>query len=178
MDRDDLEHLIRASADVTKEYDFVILGSQAILGEVPNPAPELTMSMEADMYPRNAPEKADAIDGVIGEGSDFHDLHGYYASGVGPETAKFLPSGWEGRLCKIQNSNTDLKVGWCLSCVDLFLSKAALNRPKDRDFCIAMLRHGYVTASDAIRLVPAIANLDPDSQKTLVARIRRWDREK
>jgi len=51
MERKDFEHLIRAAADATKEYEFVIIGSQSILGSIPYPPPELKMSMEADMYP-------------------------------------------------------------------------------------------------------------------------------
>lgn len=31
--------------------------------------------MQADMYPLNAPEKADLLDGNIGEGSWFHTTH-------------------------------------------------------------------------------------------------------
>lgn len=37
MTRDELEHIIRASADVTDQYEFVIVGSQSILGSVANP---------------------------------------------------------------------------------------------------------------------------------------------
>jgi hypothetical protein len=47
MTREELEHLIRAAAEVTDEYEFVIVGSQSILGPIPNPPAELTMSMEA-----------------------------------------------------------------------------------------------------------------------------------
>ena len=72
MERENLEHLIRAAAEVTYEYEFIIIGSQSILGSLPNPPVEFKLSMEADMYPRNAPEKADLIDGAIGEGSPFH----------------------------------------------------------------------------------------------------------
>jgi len=39
MTREDLEHIIRASADVTNQYEFVIVGSQSILGPLPNPHP-------------------------------------------------------------------------------------------------------------------------------------------
>lgn len=52
------------------------------------------MSAEADIYPLNATHKADAIDAAIGEGSRFHETYGYYAQGVGPETA-CLPAGWD-----------------------------------------------------------------------------------
>jgi len=81
VNRAQLEHLIRAAAEVTNEYEFVVVGSQSILGAIPNPPPELTMSMEADMYPMRAEEKADRIDGALGEGSPFHDTYGYYAQG-------------------------------------------------------------------------------------------------
>jgi hypothetical protein len=36
MTREELEHIIRASADVTGQYEFIIVGSQSILGQVPN----------------------------------------------------------------------------------------------------------------------------------------------
>jgi hypothetical protein len=76
MNREDLEHIIRASADVTQQYEFIILGSQSLLGPVPHPAEIFKVSAEADIYPLNAPEMADHIDGAIGEGSRFHELHG------------------------------------------------------------------------------------------------------
>ena len=66
MTREELEHIIRASGDVTDQYEFVIVGSQSILGSVPNPEAVFTMSMEADIYPLQVPELADRIDGAIG----------------------------------------------------------------------------------------------------------------
>jgi hypothetical protein len=87
MTRDELEHIIRASGEITDQYEFVIVGSQSLLGAVPQPEAVFRVSMEADIYPLNAPELADRIDGTIGEGSPFHDTYGYYAQGVGPATA-------------------------------------------------------------------------------------------
>ena len=69
MQRQDLEHLIRAAAAITNDYEVVVIGSQSILGAVPHPPESLTASMEADIYPANMPELADLIDGSIGEGS-------------------------------------------------------------------------------------------------------------
>ena len=87
MKKIDLEHIIRACGDITHQNEFILIGSQSILGSVANPHRDLLVSMEADIYPLQAPDLADRIDGVIGEGSRFHDLFGYYAQGVGPETA-------------------------------------------------------------------------------------------
>ena len=35
MNRHELEHLIRASGAITEEYEFVVIGSQSILGKFP-----------------------------------------------------------------------------------------------------------------------------------------------
>lgn len=51
MTREELEHIIRASGDITDQYEFVIVGSQSILGAVPRPEEVFTVSMEADIYP-------------------------------------------------------------------------------------------------------------------------------
>lgn len=133
MTREELEHIIRASGEVTDQYEFMIVGSQSILGPVPNPPAVFTMSAEADIYPLHAPELAEKIEGALGEGSQFHETFGYYAQGVGPETA-ILPSGWMTRVHRVQNPATNGRVGYCLDVVDLFMSKATAARDKDREF--------------------------------------------
>lgn len=174
MNREALEHLIRAAAEVTNEYEFVVIGSQSILGPIPNPPPELTMSMEADIYPMNAEEKADYIDGALGEGSRFHETYGYYAQGVDSGTA-CLPEGWKDRLQRIQSRATNGRVGYCLSVIDLFMAKTAANREKDREFNMALLRHGYVSLEAAIDMV-AFMPVDDMGKRAMRARIRRWVR--
>lgn len=81
------------------------------------------MSMEADIYPMNAEEKADLIDGALGEGSRFHDMYGYYAQGVGSNTA-CLPEGWKDRLQRVQSRATNDRVGPCLGVIDLCDARA------------------------------------------------------
>jgi hypothetical protein len=65
----------------------VIIGSQTIHGEIADPPDELLQSMEVDMYPLADPDRADEIDGVLGDGSRFESTNGYFAHGVGPTTA-------------------------------------------------------------------------------------------
>lgn len=172
MTREELEHIIRASADVTDQYEFVIVGSQSILGPVPHPEDVFTMSAEADIYPLHAPELAEKIEGALGEGSRFHDTYGYYAQGVGPETA-VLPAGWMERVHRVQGQGTNGRVGYCLDVADLFMSKAAAGREKDREFCMALLAHGHVTVEQVLALV-ADMPLDGTLRKKLSASIRRW----
>lgn len=174
MRREELEHLIRAAAEVTGEYEFVVIGSQSILGPIPNPPAELTMSMEADIYPMNAEEKADKIDGALGEGSHFHDTFGYYAQGVDSTTA-CLPRGWKDRLQRVQSPATNGRIGYCLDVLDLFMAKTVANREKDREFNIALMRHGYVSPQTAIGMV-ALMPVDDSAKKAMRARIRRWVR--
>ena len=40
------------SKGVTGETEFIVIGSQAILGPFPDAPPVLRLSMEADLYPR------------------------------------------------------------------------------------------------------------------------------
>jgi hypothetical protein len=42
--REELEHLFRACGEITGHYEFSIVGSQSILGSIPNPKGNLTLS--------------------------------------------------------------------------------------------------------------------------------------
>jgi hypothetical protein len=140
MRRSELEHVIRASGDIANDAEIIIIGSQAILGQFPDAPVQLLASMEADVYPRNKPELADKVDGAIGEGSPFHEEFGYYAQGVGPETA-LLPAGWQDRLVGIRNENTKGITGLCLEVHDLAISKLVAGRPKDLEFVQELVRN-------------------------------------
>ena len=94
MKRSDLEHILRPSKGVTGEAEFIVIGSQAILGPFPDAPRVLRESMEADLYPRHRPELAAAIEGSLGRYSHFDQTFGYFADGVAPDTAT-LPKGWE-----------------------------------------------------------------------------------
>ena len=144
MTRRELEHIIGAAARIAEDDDIVVIGSQAILGQFPDAPPELSVSVEADVYPMNRPEHADLIDGSIGELSPFHDTFGYYAKGVGAETAT-LPDGWKERLVPVRSERTGGATGWCLEVHDLVIAKLFAGRDKDRRFVEAAARHGLVT---------------------------------
>ncbi len=168
MNRRQLEHVIRASGSISGCRDLVIIGSQALLGACPDAPPEMMTSMEADLYPLADPSKADLIDGCIGELSPFHESFGYYAHGVGPETA-ILPSGWKERLIRVANENTGGTTGLCLAPVDLAIGKLLAGRSKDMDFVRQMLRMGVVTA-DMIRVT--LGELPPDHADTASLRLQ------
>ena len=155
MNRQQLEHIIRASGAVAGEPDLVVVGSQAILGTHPEASGELVRSMEADVFPLRAPAKADLIDGSIGELSPFHEQFGYYAHGVSPETA-VLPSGWSQRLVPVRNDNTGGITGWCLAPLDLTLSKLVAGRDKDVEFVKALVGRGWIAHRDVEQALPGL----------------------
>jgi hypothetical protein len=140
MNRAQLEHVIRASAAIAGDAEIVVIGSQAILGRYPDAPAELLVSADVDVYPRNHPERADLIEGSIGELSPFHETYGYYAQAVGERTA-VLPDGWKSRLVPVP---TPAGTGLCLEPHDLVISKYVAGREKDRDYVRAALRHRLV----------------------------------
>ena len=72
----DLDHVVAAAAQIVRETEFVIIGSQAILGSFPDAPDTLLRSQEADIYPRNAPEKAIDIEAPLATDLTFRRLTG------------------------------------------------------------------------------------------------------
>jgi hypothetical protein len=155
MTRLALEHIVRAAGSIADSDKIVVIGSQAILGSCPLAPEELLVSQEADVFPLESPEKADLIDGSIGEMSPFHEQFGYYAHGVGPETA-ILPSGWKSRLVKIHSENTRGVFGLCLHPADLAISKLAAGRVKDIEFVRIMIKNKIVSVADMDPLIETL----------------------
>lgn len=147
MNRADFEHVVAAAANVVGVDAFVVVGSQAILGPFPEAPPSLLRSVELDIYPATEPQRAIEIDGSLGDGSAFHEAFGYYAHGVGPETAK-APAGWEQRLIPVEippRPRSDRHpVAHCLEPHDLVLAKCAAGRDRDWQFADDALAAGVV----------------------------------
>ena len=140
MTREQLEHAIRAACEVTGDSEIWIFGSQAILGQFPNAPEELRTSIEVDVQPKNRFDKLDAIDGVLGELSLFHQTHGFYVHGLPIEEAAILPEGWRHRATPVFDEvSTNGKTGWCIETHDLAASKLVAYRHKDRDFVRLLL---------------------------------------
>ena len=171
MNRPQLEHIIRAAAGITGAEQFVIIGSQAVLGQFPHPPAELLVSIEADLFSLRSPDDADLIDGSIGEGSPFHQTFGYYAHGVAEETA-VLPAGWKERLVPVHNEKTGGGTGLCLEIHDLAVSKLVAGREKDLDFVAALLRH-RLAGAEVIRERLSATAVTPERRDLCLARLHR-----
>jgi hypothetical protein len=125
------------------DNEFIVFGSQAILGSFPDAPEKLLTYFEVDIYPKNRPEGWSLIDGNIGERSMFHETFGYYAHGVCPKVAT-LPNGWTERWVPCKNENTRGITGWCVEVHDLAISKLAAGREKDLDYVRTLIRHKLV----------------------------------
>ena len=154
MTREQLEHVIRAAASITKELSFVVIGSQAVLLPYPDAHPDLLVSRELDLYPAMAPEKSDLIEGAIGALSRFDETFGYYADGVGPDTA-VMPADWMNRASLHCIGDATVV---CPDMHDLAVSKCAAGREKDARFVRVMLIQGMI---DSSTLEQRIKQLDP-----------------
>jgi hypothetical protein len=168
MTREQVEHILRAAGAITGREQWVIVGSQAILGAVPDAPSEITVSEELDLYSPGDEHASDLIDGSIGERSPFHETFGYYAHGVGAETAT-LPPSWRDRAVTIQSDATGGVIGICPHPSDLAISKLAAWREKDREFVAVLLRHGITTPSE---IEQRLAELDVVTAARIRPRLR------
>lgn len=174
MKREEFEHAIRAAGAVLDVREVLVIGSQAlhasVAGELP---PEASRSVEVDVAAMGGDadgRKADLIDGSIGEASMFHATFGYYAQGV-VETTAVLPTGWRERLVPFEEPGTSGVTAWCLEPHDLWIAKAVAGRPKDLEFCRALLERALVTGDrlrDRLALVP---DLDARVRAAVASRI-------
>ncbi|MGH2954018.1 MAG: DUF6036 family nucleotidyltransferase [Solirubrobacterales bacterium] len=173
MRRADLEHVIGAAANVLGEDAFVVIGSQAILGPCPDAPATLLRSMEVDLFPMESPERAAEIDAALGDGSPFHEAFGYYAHGVGPETAK-APTGWQDRLIEIdipaRVGSEQAPKAYCLEPHDLVLAKCAADRDRDWEFAQEAIKGGVVEAETLSARVDALP-LGDDRRISIRARL-------
>jgi hypothetical protein len=169
MNRQQLEHVIRAAGAIAEVDELIIIGSQAILASQTEIPEKLLVSREVDLYPAKEPEKAILIDGCIGEGSLFDEQFKYYAHGVGPETAT-LPEGWRHRLVPIQNEYTRNVRALCLHPVDIAASKLVAGRDKDLAYVKTMMDFGVANAQE---VADAVAELPDEKRELAKSRLSR-----
>jgi len=170
MRRDQLEHIVRASAEITGESEVLVFGSQAILcsyDDADLPV-EAIGSIEADVtfFADDTREKADAVTGAIGELSLFHETYGVYADGVEIGTAT-LPPDWRQRAVLFDTPMTKPGRAVCLEPHDLAASKLVAFRDKDLRFVRALIAEGMLDVGLLARRVEALP-IDDDVRSRLL----------
>jgi hypothetical protein len=170
MNRQQLAHILRAACEVTGDPDVVVVGSQSILGtyDEDDLPPAATMSMEADLaWQRDSGdrERAETVNGAIGELSGFHETNGYFPEGVSLGTV-ILPEGWQDRLHGWGLASSAPAKALFLDKHDLVISKLAAFRDKDRAFAAALIETSLV----APRVLRERVALLPESVPVVVSR--------
>lgn len=167
-----LLHAIRAACTVANDTELYIFGSQSILAHLSSIPEELIQSIEIDVCPVQKKENVILIDGVLGEGSLFHQTHGFYIHGVSIETA-ILPKGWQKRCLKINdNWKTDLS-GYCISLRDLAVSKIMAYREKDKEFVEILIAEQLITVADLIEGIE-LCEIEPKLKERAIFWARRF----
>ena len=175
MNRDAFDHAVRAAGAVLGEGEILVIGSQALHGSIATELPpEAARSIEVDVaaFEDEHDRKADLIDGSIGEASMFHATFGYYAQGVSQTTA-VLPAGWRERLVRYESAATSGVVAWCLEIHDLWLSKAVAMRPKDVEFCRALIERDLVVVDTLLTRLADLPDLETGQHDPVAAFIDR-----
>jgi hypothetical protein len=174
MKRAEFEHAIRAAGAVLGVDELIVIGSQALHGSLEGNLPhEAARSVEVDVAIAGDADgrMADLLDGSIGEASMFHETFGYYAQGVTEGTA-VLPEGWRDRLVAFETPATNGVRAMCLDVHDLWIAKAIANRPKDVEFCSALVAHRLVDATTLAERLAVVKDLDARVRSTVEGRIR------
>jgi len=140
-----LKEIIGRASELTNETEFYIIGSSAILVVFESPKDYfLSRSNEADVVVLSGdPDVADKISVLIGELSPFHDNHDVYADGCTFDTPVFAPEGWRDRAIPVHYDDIGVTAHF-MELHDLFLSKIGAGRPKDTEFCSALVKTRYV----------------------------------
>lgn len=140
----DLARLFARARDLTNHTEFVVIGSNSVLGvprdrEIP---PRMTMSNDVDAWTKGDPARVHALAGALGQGSAFELENGFYLDPVSPALPT-LPDGWESRLFR-----TDLEDGVVLHFLepnDAAVSKYARGELRDREWLRAGLEAGILS---------------------------------
>lgn len=166
MKRENLEHIIRAAGDLLGENEIIVVGSQAILGAIPDGLPKrTTLSIEVDVMAREDPEgeKAFLINGAIGEMTHFQSTHGYYAEGVGEGVARF-PAGWEERLVRVSTDATNGVTGLCAEPYDICVAKLLAGRKKDFEYVGSLIKSGHINPAALLERASLAASNDREKE--------------
>ena len=147
MKKHQVDHILRAAGRITREKQFIIVGSQSLHGKYPDLPDDLVRSAEVDLIAKRNSSRTEWLN-VIGQDSPFHQEFGYYADPVDQTTAT-LPKGWKSRLVNLPPGDTDGVVGLCLDPHDLAIAKYVARREKDRIFTRELARRG-ITSRDLL----------------------------
>ena len=171
----DLDRAVRAVAGLLGVDEVVIVGSQALLVHRQDVDRALRQSIEFDLYPadggrwsRENPglEASEQISAILGEGSDFHKMRGFFVDGVDEHTA-MLPEDWRDTagIRKVDAGNGTFIKAVAPSVTNIVSAKLHRADPKDLEFASRCLRLSLTSYSDVLLAIRATASEPAVRQK-------------
>jgi hypothetical protein len=138
-----LFELLAAARAECGHADYVVVGSVSVLGmsDVSAIPAGMTVSIDADCYTMADPPRVFDLQAKLGEGSDYHRLHGIYLDPVSPKLPT-LPDGWQQRLIRMARSGVTAHF---LEPNDAAVSKLARAEPRDLRWVGAGIAAGLVS---------------------------------
>lgn len=179
MKKSQLELAWSAAGRIARDCEFIVFGSQSILGTVAKSPKACLVSQEVDLYPRNHPQALALIVDALGRRSRFARENGFFVDCVTPDLAAF-PDGWTERLTAFRTRRTEGVTGWCVELHDVAASKLAAGREKDLNYVRALLEASLVKSlilENRIATLPVNQN-HRAATVALVNRLVREAREK
>lgn len=145
----DVELLLRHASEISNHRRFVVAGSLVACGAVVHPPADMVMSRDLDFYPQLDPGRGfEEIARKLGEGSPFHEQHGFYADPITPAILA-LPNGWQSRLAPISLAHG--VVAFFIDPNDAAIGKLMRGNDNDLRWVRAGLAEGILHA-DTIRV--------------------------
>jgi hypothetical protein len=127
----DLWLALEEAARVSARREFIVAGSQAILGSYPDSPEVLRLSTDVDLYsgiPVSTETQSQLVK-ELGGASGFIEEHFWEIEPIGPWVMYTALPGWESRLVKTETPGG--VIGYCISPLDIAYNKAEAGRPKD-----------------------------------------------
>lgn len=147
---------IKISCNFLDKYEVLIVGSQSIHAHYQRPDSILNASHEIDIASWDEPRNHDDLI-FHGEGSPFHIANKYYLDPVDIDII-ILPEDFKTRLTRVCNSETDYKVGYCISPEDLAIAKLMAGREKDYKFVGRLIEINLIDIDKTIKLLDRVKN--------------------
>jgi len=159
LNKEQLIHVISAACRQLDCKEIYLLGSQAAYGSL-DILPEIAeTSADADLIPIEHPERADEINGGLGEFSAFHKEFKCYGHGLDWSEVT-LPSDWKENLvdtCFEDYVTGETLTVWSLSLYDLCASKIAAGRPQDFIFVKSILEEQHISYEEIQEAIEKIS---------------------
>ena len=153
MNREELEHCLRAVADVTDKRELYLAGSNSVLAHFPEDVIPAVCLEEAEVdvaTVEDTEENSYVISSTFWEGSDFVEMYGIEIDGIQLDEIA-LPNGWQDRLKLIEITppyDDSLISVYALDIYDVAASKTVAHREKDRRWLKALFDANLVSMGE------------------------------